>query len=65
MADHRNQGRENTHDTGAPQARSRDDLRTASHKRHGDQRNDDRDRGDAEKRPTDDPGTAPEAGDRD
>lgn len=32
MADHRNQGRHNTHDTGSPQSRARDDLRTASKK---------------------------------
>jgi hypothetical protein len=64
MGDHRNQGRQNTHDTGAPETRARDDLRTASRKRHGDQRDDDRDRGDAERPGKDDPSLAPESGDR-
>ena len=64
MSDHRDQGRQNTHDTGAPQARPRDDLRTASRKRHGDQRDDDRDRGDSEKPAKDDTSSAPESGER-
>jgi hypothetical protein len=54
MSDHRNHGRQDTHDTGSPRARPRDDLRTASKKRPGDQRDDDRDRGDDEKPPTPD-----------
>jgi hypothetical protein len=33
MADNRNHGRQNTHDTGSPQARARDDLRTANKKK--------------------------------
>jgi hypothetical protein len=64
MSDHRNHARQNTHDTGAPETRARDDLRTASRKRHGDQRDDDRDRGDSEKPAKDDPSLAPESGDR-
>jgi hypothetical protein len=32
MSDQRNKGRQNTHDTGSPTARPRDDLRTASKK---------------------------------
>jgi hypothetical protein len=32
MADHRTHGRHNTHDTGAPETRARDDLRTANKK---------------------------------
>lgn len=32
MSDQRNHGRQNTHDTGSPTARPRDDLRTASKK---------------------------------
>jgi len=32
MSDQRNHGRQNTHDTGSPKARPRDDLRTASKK---------------------------------
>lgn len=33
MADKRTQGRQDTHDTGSPQSRPRDDLRTASRKK--------------------------------
>jgi hypothetical protein len=62
MGDHRNQGRQNTHDTGAPESRARDDLRTASRKRHGDQRDDDRDRSDSEKQPKDKPDANPDMG---
>ncbi len=32
MSDQRNHGRQNTHDTGSPTARPRDDLRMASKK---------------------------------
>jgi hypothetical protein len=42
MADNRNQGRQNTHDTGSPQARARDDLRTAN--KTNEQRDEQRDR---------------------
>ena len=33
MSDNRNQGRQNTYDTGSPQSRPRDDLRTANKKK--------------------------------
>ena len=47
MADNRNHGRENTHDTGSPTARPRDDLRTANkHHKPNEKRNEDRDRKD-------------------
>ncbi len=45
MADQRNHGRQNTHDTGSPQARPRDDLRTATKKKKPhDERDEGRDR---------------------
>lgn len=45
MADQRNHGRQNTHDTGSPQARPRDDLRTATKKQKPkDERDEGRDR---------------------
>ena len=65
MADRRNQGRESTPDTGVPPARPRDDLRTAAHASHGDQRDDLHGRCHPAPRPTDDPSTAPESGTRD
>lgn len=44
MADNRNQGRQDTHDTGSPQARPRDDLRTATKKQKpNEQRDEQRD----------------------
>ena len=47
MADKR--GSQNTHDTGSPSARARDDLRTASKKKKpNDQRNEGRDKKDAQ-----------------
>jgi hypothetical protein len=47
MADNRNQGRKNTHDTGSPTARPRDDLRTASKKeKPNEKRDESRDRED-------------------
>ena len=47
MSDQRNQGRQNTHDTGSPAARPRDDLRTASKKgKPNEKRDEDRDRED-------------------
>lgn len=47
MADNRNQGRQNTYDTGAPQSRPRDDLRTATKKdKPNEARNEQRDRED-------------------
>ena len=47
MADHRDKGRQNTHDTGSAQARPRDDLRTASkHKKPNEQRDEQRDKED-------------------
>ena len=54
MGDQRDHGRQNTHDTGSPAARPRDDLRTGSEKKAGDQRNDDRDRIDRDKDKEDD-----------
>ena len=45
MSDQRNHGRENTHDTGSPGARPRDDLRTGSKKKKPhDERDEGRDR---------------------
>jgi hypothetical protein len=47
MGDQRNHGRQNTHDTGSPAARPRDDLRTANKKRKpNEKRDEDRDRED-------------------
>ena len=47
MGDQRNHGRQNTHDTGSPTARPRDDLRTANkHKKPNEKRDEDRDRED-------------------
>lgn len=44
MADNRNHGRQDTHDTGSPQARPRDDLRTANKKhKPNEQRDEQRD----------------------
>jgi hypothetical protein len=51
MGDQRNHGRQNTHDTGSPAARPRDDLRTANkHHKPNEDRDEDRDHKD-EKRP--------------
>ena len=45
MADHRNKGRQQTHDTGSPEARPRDDLRTANkHRKPNEQRDEQRDK---------------------
>ena len=53
MADNRNQGRQNTHDTGSPQSRPRDDLRTANKKKKpNEQRDEQRDK--EETKPQDD-----------
>ncbi len=50
MADNRNQGRQNTHDTGSPQSRPRDDLRTANKKKKpNEQRDEQRDKEQKEK----------------
>ncbi len=47
MSDQRNKGRHNTHDTGAPTSRPRDDLRTASQKgKPNEQRDEQRDKED-------------------
>lgn len=47
MADQRDKGRQNTHDTGASKARARDDLRTASKKhKPAEQRDEQRDKQD-------------------
>jgi hypothetical protein len=47
MGDQRNHGRQDTHDTGSPAARPRDDLRTANKKRKpNEKRDEDRDRED-------------------
>lgn len=47
MADQRDKGRQNTHDTGSQQARPRDDLRTANTKRKpNEQRDEQRDKTD-------------------
>jgi hypothetical protein len=55
MADSRNQGRQNTHDTGSPTARPRDDLRTANKKKKpNEQRDEQRDQETTEKRPESD-----------
>ena len=52
MADQRDHGRQNTHDTGSAQSRARDDLRTGSKKiKPNDTRNENRDRD--EKKPAD------------
>ena len=52
MADNRNKGREDTHDTGSPAARPRDDLRTASKKaKPNEERDESRDRKDREDAP--------------
>ena len=46
-----NRGQQNTHDTGSPQARARDDLRTASKKQKpNEQRNEQRDKEEKEKK---------------
>jgi hypothetical protein len=51
MADHRNHGRHNTHDTGTPEGRARDDLRTASKKQKpNESRNEKRDNEDTEQK---------------
>ena len=53
MADHRNHGRQNTHDTGTPEGRARDDLRTASKKQKpNESRNEKRDNKDNEQQAT-------------
>lgn len=45
MADHRDKGRQNTHDTGTAQTRPRDDLRTATkRKKPNEQRDEKRDK---------------------
>ena len=55
MADNRNQGRQNTHDTGSPAARPRDDLRTANkHEKPNEERDESRDRKDREDAPKND-----------
>ena len=47
MADHRDKGRQNTHDTGASSTRARDDLRTANKKhKPNEQRDEQRDKKD-------------------
>jgi hypothetical protein len=47
MGDQRNQGRQDTHDTGSPAAWPRDDLRTANkHRKPNEKRDEDRDRED-------------------
>jgi hypothetical protein len=49
MADHRNHGRHKTHDTGTPESRARDDLRTAGKKQKPNEaRNEQRDNKDNE-----------------
>jgi hypothetical protein len=40
MSDQRDHGRQNTHDTGTPTARARDDLRTASKKQKPNEKRD-------------------------
>jgi hypothetical protein len=51
MADQRNHGRQDTHDTGSPQARPRDDLRTATKKKKPDEdRDEKRDKKDDEEK---------------
>lgn len=51
MSDKRDQGRANTHDTGAQQSRARDDLRTANKKQKpNEKRDEDRDREDAKEK---------------
>ena len=42
MADQRDKGRQNTHDTGANQSRPRDDLRTATKKKKPNEKRDDK-----------------------
>lgn len=42
MADKRTHGRQDTHDTGSPTARPRDDLRTASKKEKPDESRDEK-----------------------
>lgn len=55
MADQRDKGRGNTHDTGAQKARARDDLRTASKKQKpNEKRDEDRDREDDKDKANDD-----------
>lgn len=50
MSDQRNHGRQNTHDTGSPTARPRDDLRTASKKeKPNEERDEQRDQEEKEK----------------
>lgn len=50
MSDHRNHGRNDTHDTGSPGARARDDLRTANKKsKPNESRDEKRDRPDDQK----------------
>jgi len=51
MADQRDKGRQNTHDTGSQQSRPRDDLRTASKKpKPNEKRDEQRDKKDDEKK---------------
>jgi len=55
MADKRTHGRQDTHDTGSPQARPRDDLRTASKKKKpNESRDEKRDKEDEEQKGKDD-----------
>ena len=54
MSDQRNHGRQNTHDTGSPTARPRDDLRTASKKeKPNEERDEQRDKEEKEKKDQD------------
>lgn len=51
MSDQRNKGRRNTHDTGAPTARPRDDLRTANKKeKPKEERSEQRDKNESEEK---------------
>ncbi len=55
MSDHRDHGRQQTHDTGSSTARARDDLRTASKKsRPNESRDEKRDREEPAKKDDDD-----------
>lgn len=55
MSDKRDQGRANTHDTGAQASRARDDLRTANKKsKPNEKRDEDRDRDESSEKKSDD-----------
>lgn len=57
MGDQRNQGRQNTHDTGSPTSRPRDDLRTANKKpKPNEERDEARDREEGADKPDENAG---------